>query len=134
MWIQPRKWQQGDLFNPVDYNRIKNNLQELRELAVTMYPEFTIRFMGEDKAFTDDSFYADEINLFEVNLGKLKDNLPYWQGDIKTWNENTPFLTTEELNRIEDACQQLYDYLMGQSRGRSHLQFTLGRGRCVACR
>jgi hypothetical protein len=134
MWIQPRKWQQGDLFNAVDYNRIKNNVRELWELALSMYPEFSIDLMGPDKAPEDESFFADEMSLLENNLGKLRDHLPYWKGETKSWYENTPFLTIEELNRIENACLQLHEYLMGQSRGRPRLQFTLGRGRCVACR
>lgn len=131
MWIQPRKWQQGDLFNTTDYNRIKNNIQELWELAMTMYPEFPIGHMGSDKVPEDDSFFADEMSLLEDNLGQLRDCLPYWKGETKSWYENTPFLTIEELNRIENACLQLHEYLIGQSRGRPRLQFTLGRGRCV---
>ena len=53
----------GDRFNASDYNRIKNNLSYLRELAVQMYKEFSIHSIGADKT-AKDFFYADEINSF----------------------------------------------------------------------
>ena len=39
----------GDRFNAVDFNRIKNNLEYLRELAIKMYDEFAIQSVGSDK-------------------------------------------------------------------------------------
>ena len=33
---------EGDRFNAVDFNRIKNNLEYLREMAIKMYKEFSI--------------------------------------------------------------------------------------------
>ena len=33
---------EGDRFNSNDYNRIKNNIQYLRDMAVEMYEEFNI--------------------------------------------------------------------------------------------
>lgn len=38
----------GDRFNAEDFNRIKNNLQSLRDLAVKIYDEFDIGSVGED--------------------------------------------------------------------------------------
>ena len=32
----------GDRFNAADFNRIKNNLQYLRDLAIKMYDEFSL--------------------------------------------------------------------------------------------
>jgi len=49
MWIQPKIWKKEDHFNIEDYNRIKNNLQELRALAVTLYPDFAIKEMGRNQ-------------------------------------------------------------------------------------
>ena len=57
----------GDRFNAVDFNRIKNNLEYLRELAIKMYDEFAIQSVGSDKTVKD-YFYADEINALEANL------------------------------------------------------------------
>ena len=51
MWTTPKTdWYgvsedgvyRGDRFNAVDFNRIKNNLEYLRDLAQTMYEEFAI--------------------------------------------------------------------------------------------
>ena len=134
MWIQPKIWKSEDFFNVEDYNRIKNNLQELRALTVTMYPQFTIHEMGADKTYQDYSFYADEINVMEENLAVIRDRLPYWKGETKTWYDNDLFLDYNDLNRIENACLTMYENLMGQSRGRPRLRFTLGRGRCAVCR
>ena len=39
----------GDRFNAVDYNRIKNNLIFLRDLAVTVYESFNIEAVSNDK-------------------------------------------------------------------------------------
>ena len=36
----------GDRFNAVDFNRIKNNLEYLRELAIKMYDEFAIQSLS----------------------------------------------------------------------------------------
>ena len=58
----------GDRFNAVDFNRIKNNLEYLRELAIKMYNEFAIQSVGSDKTVKD-YFYADEINALEGNTG-----------------------------------------------------------------
>ena len=58
----------GDRFNAADFNRIKNNLEYLRELAVQLYKEFTIHSLGSDRT-PKDYFYADEINkLVSENL------------------------------------------------------------------
>ena len=56
----------GDRFNAVDFNRIKNNLEYLRELAIKMYEEFSIQSLGSDRT-PKDFFYADEINALEDN-------------------------------------------------------------------
>lgn len=135
MWIQPKIWGPKDHFNVADYNRIKNNLQELRTLAITLYPDFTIKEMGPDKTYQDYSFYADEINIMEENLGRIRDGIyHYWLGETVTWYENQPFPDYNDLNRIEGGCRQMYENLMGQSRGRPRFAFHLGRGRCAVCR
>ena len=49
----------GDRFNAVDFNRIKNNLDYLRELAIKLYDEFSIVSLGADRTPVD-YFYADK--------------------------------------------------------------------------
>ena len=41
MWQQPKTdWQASDFFNIQDYNRIKGNLNEIRSMALELWPEF----------------------------------------------------------------------------------------------
>lgn len=53
MWQEPKlNWVKNDPINIEDYNRIKNNLAELREMAIRLYPEFSIT-VNPDKARSD---------------------------------------------------------------------------------
>ena len=63
----------GDRFNTEDFNRIKNNLAYLREIAVAMYQEFSINDLGDDRS-KDQYFYADEINQLEENIKLIAEN------------------------------------------------------------
>lgn len=63
----------GDRFNSEDFNRIKNNLAYLREISVTMYKEFSINDLGEDRS-KEKYFYADEINQLEENVKIIAEN------------------------------------------------------------
>lgn len=116
----------GDRFNAVDYNRIKNNLIYLRDLAITVYESFNIETVSNDKT-TADFFYADEINAMERNLDTINNNtLKRNYGTTVTFsaNGNTPVYT--ELNRLESAILDLYDRLSNQSEGRRTLTFNFG--------
>ena len=116
----------GDRFNAVDYNRIKNNLIYLRDLAITVYESFNIETVSNDKT-TADFFYADEINAMERNLDTINNNtLKRNYGTRVTFsaNGNTPVYT--ELNRLESAILDLYDRLSNQSGGRRTLTFNFG--------
>ena len=116
----------GDRFNAVDYNRIKNNLIYLRDLAITVYESFNIETVSNDKT-TADLFYADEINAMERNLDTINNNtLKRNYGTRVTFsaNGNTPVYT--ELNRLESAILDLYGRLSNQSEGRRTLTFNFG--------
>ena len=116
----------GDRFNATDYNRIKNNLSYLRELAVKMYKEFSIASIGSDKS-PSDFFYAEEINKMEQNLNTINSNtLKRSYGTNPTYADNGNTMTFAELNRLEGAILDLYDRLTNQSEGRRTLQFNFG--------
>ena len=117
----------GDFFNIQDYNRIKNNLLYIRELAThLMYgvPKITV---GEDKTSYAEYFYADEINLIEDGL-EIIDEFIGWVdfGDKQTFYDNGRFIDAEELNRIESAELKLYELLTNSIAGKMHLAFRLG--------
>lgn len=116
----------GDRFNAVDFNRIKNNLEYLRGLAISMYEEFTIRSLGSDRT-PKDYFYADEINALEENLNTINTHSigrDYGSAPIYADNGNT--MDFNELNRLESAILDLYDRLTNQSEGRRMLTLNFG--------
>jgi hypothetical protein len=116
----------GDKFNAEDFNRIKNNLEYLRELAIKMYNEFTIHSLGSDKT-PKDYFYADEVNKLEANLNTINSNsLKRSYGNTPTYydNGNTPDFT--ELNRLEGAILDLYEKLTNEYEGRRTLTWNFG--------
>ena len=57
----------GDRFNASDFNRIKNNLTFLRDMAIKLYKEFSLVSLGDDRV-PGDYFYADEINQHSQNV------------------------------------------------------------------
>lgn len=116
----------GDRFNAVDYNRIKNNLAYLRDLAVTMYDTFTITAPSEDKA-VGDYFYADEINQMESNLETINAHtLAREYGDAPTYADNGSTMDYTELNRLEGAILDLYDRLTNEHDGRRMFTWSFG--------
>lgn len=130
MWQQPKTdWQSSDFFNIEDYNRIKGNLNEIRQQALILWPDFEFEDMGEDKTYSDYGFYVDEINRFEVNVDHICDGVfPFAVGERKTFYENQPFIDWKELNRIEEACRLMYSNIQGRINGRRRLAFTLNGG------
>lgn len=116
----------GDRFNAVDFNRIKNNLQYVRDLAITLYKEFDIVSLGSDRT-EKDYFYADEINQLEANLNTINNNtLKLSYGTAPTYVENGNTMDFAELNRLEGAILDLYDKLTNQSEGRRMFQWNFG--------
>lgn len=116
----------GDRFNATDFNRIKNNLSYLRELAVKVYEEFTIHSLGSDRT-PKDFFYADEINKIEQNLNTINSKtIKRSYGNTPIYADNGSTMTFDELNRLESATLDLYERLTNQSEGRRTLQWNFG--------
>ena len=116
----------GDRFNAVDFNRIKNNLEYLRELAIKMYDSFTIESLGADK-MVKDYFYADEINRLEANLKTINGkSLNRSYGAAPTYSDNGSTMDFKELNRLEGAILDLYDRLTNEHDGRRTLMWNFG--------
>lgn len=136
MWVAPKTdWHSsvdsdgnyiGDRFNASDFNRIKNNLEFLRELAVTMYRTFDIHDIGIDKT-PRDYVYADEINRLEENLNTINNrSVRASYGNTPTFRDNGLFIDYKELNRIERAIQDMYDKLLNQCDGRRMFTWNFG--------
>lgn len=127
MWMRPKiDWKGEDYFNAADFNRIKNNLIYLHELAIQMYNEFAIDSSGEDKTYRD-YFYADEINQLASTLAVINQKTHrIFYGEIPLYHDNGNTMTYEELNRLESAIFTLYEKLTNQSNGRRNLAFHFG--------
>ena len=116
----------GDRFNAADFNRIKNNLDFLRELAIKLYDEFSIVSLGDDRT-PKDYFYADEINQLEENLNTINANtLKRQYGSAPSYIANGLTMDFIELNRLEGAMLDLYDRLTNESEGRRMFTWNFG--------
>lgn len=116
----------GDRFNAVDFNRIKNNLEYLRALAIKMYEEFSIHSLGSDRT-PKDFFYADEINKLEENLTTINSkSLKRSYGVAPTYVDNGNVMDFKELNRLEGAILDLYDRLTNEYEGRRMFTWNFG--------
>lgn len=134
-WTAPKtNWQSsyvgstytGDYFSYVDFNRIRNNLDVLTELATTLY---VMSFSGSLPSTKTVSGYpyADEINLLEKRLHEVNSqSINRDIGTQKTYVDNGAFIDATELNRIESATLDLYRILTEQAGGRKMLKFRLG--------
>lgn len=136
MWVTPKTdWHYeldpdglyiGDRFNAVDFNRIKNNLEYLRGLAIKMYDEFSVHVLGTDKT-PKDYFYADEINQLEENLNTINSNsIKGVYGSAPSYTANGNIMDFAELNRLEGAILDLYDKLTNQNDGRRTFTWNFG--------
>lgn len=116
----------GDRFNASDFNRIKNNLEYLRNLAIEIFDEFSIVSLGEDRV-PGDYFYADEINQMEENLNTINENsLNRSYGDAPLYVDNGNTMDFAELNRLEGAMLDLYDRLNNGVEGRRMFTWNFG--------
>lgn len=128
MWIEPKtNWKSTDKINFSDYNRIKNNISYLRDIALTLYSDFPWNNMGADKNSYVQYPYADEFNNLENNLVLLRNyTYAFYSGNAKTWYENQRTPNFEDLNRLEGACLKMYNGLNLQADMRERLAFRLG--------
>jgi hypothetical protein len=116
----------GDRFNASDFNRIKNNLEYLKEYAITLYKTFEIGNVGADKTYSD-YFYADEINQLETNLNTISENtIKKKYGTAPTYAANCPIMDYTELNRVESAILDLYNCLTTIGEGRRKFTWNFG--------
>lgn len=127
MWQQPKTdWQATDDVLCSDYNRIKGNIEFLKELAYTLYFPFPMEEMGGNKT-EEDYLYADEINLIANNLELLSAGTYHEDvGEKKIYIDNGPYIDYIDLNRIEGATLEMYNKLNNQYQGRRMLTFVLG--------
>lgn len=99
----------GDFFNVEDYDRIKQNIEYLREYAYFLYGGFTLRGMA---AVTVESYgYASTIDALDANLEAIAANTfrPPDMMPVKQWRGNQPPPGADDWNRIENTCLLLFE-------------------------
>lgn len=99
----------GDFFNVEDYDRIKQNIEYLREYAYFLYGGFTMRDMV---AVTVESYgYASTIDALDANLEAIAANTfrPPDMLPVKQWRGNQPPPGPDDWNRIENTCLLLFE-------------------------
>ena len=99
----------GDFFNVEDYDRIKRNIEYLREYAYFLYGDFTMRGMV---AITVESYgYASTIDALDANLEAIAANTfrPPDMLPVKQWHGNQPPPGADDWNRIENTCLLLFE-------------------------
>lgn len=133
MWIEPKTdWVSTDKINYSDYNRIKNNIAYLRELALTVYTDFSWQDMGVDKTSNVQYPYADEFNALEDNLESLRQNtFLFDDSDPKQWYQNQRGPSYEDFNRLERACLLFKEGFESQKSMKRRLPFRLGTFRSI---
>lgn len=97
-------WNDGDEFDIVkDYNRIKNNINELHIRMKRIYSPFDIVEIL-DKT-DEDRFLLSYVNNLETNLQRLIDaiNIPNMFEDTKIFTGNTSIWNTDDIIRIENT-------------------------------
>lgn len=133
MWTEPKTdWVAGDYFNISDYNRIKNNIAYLRDLALTVYTNFPFEDMGVDKTSYSQYPYADEFNALESNLESLRQNtFLFDDSEQKEWYENQRTPNYEDFNRLERACLLFKEGFESQKSMKRRLSFRLGTFKAI---
>lgn len=126
----------GDFFNVQDYNRIKNNLQYVKDRGSELFYGLPELNLGADKHFPipgspdfdNDNIFADEINKIENGLQGIQDVIALFDyGTKKIFYDNGSFIDYEELNRIESAELDLYEHIESSIAGKIRLEFRLGQ-------
>ena len=133
MWTEPKTdWESTDYFNLTDYNRIKNNIAYLRELALEVFVDFPFEDMGDDKSSYSEYPYADEFNAMENNLESMRENtFLFDDSEPKQWYENQRTPNYEDFNRLENACLLFYNGFNGIKENKRRLPFRLGAFKAI---
>ena len=118
----------GDYFEVLDYQRICNNLKYLHKMAIQLWnqPDKLQLFDVKQTDFCT----AEMINSLEQAIQILKaDAFSSIIPPLKKWNANEFAPMVQDLNRIEQAIQNLYWLFFQQNEALPKLAMKLGGGR-----
>ena len=125
-WITAKTdWTAEDVFNAVDYNRIKNNINYVADRLSGKY-DISIMDMGEDLSY-EAYPNASQLSLFPRNLSIIN-NSSYQLITIedKVYSDNDIAPNYNEWNRIESALDMFRTFYKSEEEYIPHLDFRLG--------
>ena len=108
-WIPPKtNWTPEDYFNVSDWDRIRGNLEYLRDMACNFFVHFSVSPTLNKNV--ESWVYANDLNTLEENLDTINRNtLLLLIGDRKTFVPGGHCIDYTELNRIELGSLALYN-------------------------
>lgn len=128
-WITPKtNWVANDYINIEDFNRIRNNILFLSEMASDLYKDFIFTTVLPQEVNYTSYAYSDYWNLLEEGLQEIV-NKTYTLPNIgmfKIYASYDPYIDYEELNRLESVSLLYYQMFLGIKNTRTVLPFTLG--------
>jgi hypothetical protein len=133
-WTTPKtNWVPTDRFNIGDFNRIKNNIVIIYDMARTVFNRvYIIEPMGDDITTYTPTWSVQYFNAIENNVDVINRNgYNYDIGQKQTFYGNGAFITARELNRIESFAQTYYDKIKPIYDEMPRVPFTLGAYRNV---
>lgn len=143
----------GDRFTYRDFNRIKNNVMYLYELATQIYPinaqianyianseayrqgggdpdiyHYFFLYDGYNDRDEEDFVYADEMNFFEERLDFLKETVAIsMSGTMHSYSDNGLFIHANQLNYLENLSLALKESIYPLFISRRKFAFTLSQ-------
>lgn len=126
----------GDYFEPADYNRIKNNINYLRDLVKQLFDNKPEMYdLGEDVYYgSPNELKASWWTMLQDNLEKInKVSVNIDVGQRENYYSNTSGRLLEELIRIESATLRIYNKLNSISQNKVKLSFRLGNWKGIKC-
>jgi hypothetical protein len=104
----------GDRFNASDFNRIKNNIEFIWDIASSLYEGIESIQLWDDRTPAD-YFYADEMNALvhyveSINSKTLEISHELW----RSYADNGSTMTFDELNRLEQLEFELGENFVDQ--------------------
>lgn len=128
-WIEPKTdWSDGDFFNlDPDYNRIKSDVEVLKELAEKMYNGVAVSNMPKAYSHSGD-VYVEVPNNIVSSVEEIRSAsfTPIGYKEMKTYESGKPAWNASELNAIENNIRLLYNMFENQKAAREKMPIMLG--------
>ncbi|MDD3415477.1 MAG: hypothetical protein PHY47_15955 [Lachnospiraceae bacterium] len=126
----------GDTFEPDDYNRIKNNINYLRDFAHQIYDNNPVCndlgadvFYGSENELKASWWTEMQDNLERINQASVETDI----GTREQYSSNTAGKLVDELNRLEQSSLDIYTKLSLIRQNKPKLSIRLGCWKGVKC-